>query len=265
MLKNAWNLVLVNPMFNLLVVLYLLTGNSMGWAIILLTLVIRTILVPFSIPSLKSMKKQREIQPQIKKLQEKYKHNKEELAKKQMELFKKHGINPASGCLTQISTIVVIIALYNVIRKFSAGAETISSLNSLIYFDNFKFALDAVINTKFLYLDLAQPDPYYVLPVLAGIFQFFSSKLMRVNVSVGEEKAKKTPDKKDDLAYNMQEQMLYLMPIMTVFIGAKLPAGATLYIVTTTIFSLAQNYVVQNFDDVKEFLGIKKSDAKKDN
>lgn len=264
MLKNVWNTALVNPMFNLLVALYLLTGNNMGWAIILLTLVIRAILVPFSIPSLKSMKKQREIQPQIKKLKEKYKHSKEELAKKQMELFKEHGINPASGCLTQISTIVVIVALYNVIRKFSGGVDAVASLNGLIYFDNFKFVADAVINTNFLYLDLAKPDPYYILPVLAGIFQFFSSKLMKVNVSVGEEKAKETPDKKDDLAYNMQEQMLYLMPIMTVFIGAKLPAGATLYIVTTTIFSLVQNYVVQNFDDIKRFLGIKK-DGKKDN
>jgi len=163
-----------------------------------------------------------------------------------MELFKKHGLNPASGCLSQVWMIVILIALYNVINTFAIGVTT-QHINDLLYFGFLKLDLKETVNTTFFYLNLAKPDPFYILAVLSGIFQFFSSKMMAPYVEAGESAALKTKDKSDDIAYNMQEQMLYLMPLMTVIIGLKLPAGAVLYILVTTIFSLVQQYFVSGW------------------
>jgi len=242
MLSGLWNALLVNPIFNILTAVYQLTG-SLGVSIILLTILIRIILLPVMLPSIKTMQKQRDIQPELDKLKKKYKYDQKKLAAMQMELFKKHGVNPASGCLTQIVMITVLIALYNVIIKFSDGFDVVE-VNKLLYFNFLRFNISETIKTTFLYFDLAKPDPLYIIPILGGIFQFLSSKVMQPYSEVGSKAAEKTPDKKDDVAYNMQTQMLYLLPIMTVIIGIKLPAGAALYILITTIFSLVQYYFV---------------------
>lgn len=252
MIIDVWRAILVTPLFNVLVLLFQFTG-SLGISIILLTLLIRVLLIPVILPSMKNMKKQRDLQPELDKLKKKYKHDKKKMAEKQMELFQKHGLNPATGCLTQISMIIVLIALFSVIRNFSGGLS-ISEINELIYWNSLKFEASAAINTAFLYLDLTKPDTYYVLPILAGIFQFISSKMMQPFTEAGEKAAKKTPDRSDDIAYNVQGQMLYMMPIMTVIIGLKLPSGAVLYILVTTIFMVVQQYFISGLGGLKPLL-----------
>lgn len=239
MLSSIWNTLLVNPLLNILIVFYQLTG-SLGVGIILLTVLVRLILVPVVIPSMRNMQKQKELQPELDKIRKKYKDDKKKQAEAQMALFKEHGLNPTSGCLTQLPMFIVLIAVYNVIRTISMAPD-VEALNQLIYFNNFKLMADG-IHTHFLYMDLAQPDPYYILGVLAGILQFLTSKLTFGFTKKAEDVAKKTPEKSDDIMYNMQEQMLYIMPIMTVVIGLTLPAGVVLYIVVTTLFSLVQTY-----------------------
>ena len=103
-------------------------------------------------------------------------------------------------------------------------------------------------------MNLSKPDPFFVLAVLSGLFQLVQSKMTMPYVEAGEKAAKKTPDKKDDIAYNMQEQMLYTMPIMNVVIGITLPAGVVLYILTTTVFSLVQTYFVSGWGGMKSWL-----------
>jgi len=253
MLSVIWNTILVNPILNVLVFLYSLTGQNMALAIVFLTLLIRALLLPIVIPSLKTMQKQRDLQPELTKLKKKYKYDKKKMAEAQMKLFKEHGLNPASGCISQIAMIIVLIALYNVIRTFSVDVD-INTLNDLIYFASQRFAEGASIDTSFWYMDLGNKDPYFVLPVLAGVFQLLTSKMMQPYVEQGEKAARQTPDKSDDLAYNMQEQMLYLMPLMMVIIGATLPSGAALYILVTTIFSMTQQYFVSGWGGLKPWL-----------
>jgi len=252
MLSEIWNLILINPILNVLVGFYQLTGN-LGFSIVLLTILIRTILIPAMLPSMKTMQKQRELQPELDKIRKKFKHDKKKQAEMQMELFKKHGLNPASGCLTQIAMIVVLIALYGVIRRFTGGTN-IEEINSHLYFSFLNLDLVEQIQIRFLWLDLTKPDPYYVLAVLSGVFQLFQSKMTQPYVETGEKAAQKTPDKKDDIAYNIQEQMLYTMPIMNFIIGVTLPAGVVLYILTTTIFSLVQTYFVSGLGGLKPWL-----------
>lgn len=242
MLGTLWNTALVNPILNTLVYIYQLVGN-LGVAIIILTVLIRIILIPVTIPSLKAIKKQRDLQPELDKLKKKFGHDKKKMAELQMELFNKHGINPASGCLTQIAMIVVLIALYGVIRMFSVNID-VNDINSRIYFVFMKLASLESISTSFLYLNLGKPDPFFVLAILSGVTQFIQSKMMMPYIDQAEKAAAITPDKKDDMAYNLQQQMLYTMPVMNFVIGITLPAGVVLYILTTTIFSLVQTYFV---------------------
>src|SRR3989344_5779968 len=251
-LSLVWNLILVNPMLNVLAGFYQLIG-SLGLSIILLTILIRTILIPVMLPSMKTMQKQRELQPELDKLKKKYKHDKKKQAEAQMELFKQHGLNPASGCLTQIVMIIVLIALYGVIRNFTGGAD-INEINTHLYFDFLSLDPAVQIPTRFLWLDLTKPDPYFILATLSGLFQLLQSKMTQPYVEEGEKAAQKTPDKKDDIAYNIQEQMLYTMPIMNFIIGVTLPAGVVLYILTTTIFSLVQTYFVSGLGGLKPWL-----------
>jgi YidC/Oxa1 family membrane protein insertase len=264
-MSELWNTILVNPIFNALVGVYQVTGD-LGASIILLTLVIRAILIPTVVPSLKAAKKQRELQPELDKIRKKYKHDKKKQAEMQMELFKQHGFNPASGCLTQIVMIIVLIALYGVIRRFT-GDTPISELNERIYFEFLRLDPQKQIDTNFLWLNLSRPDPYYILATASGFFSLLQSKMSQPYVEAGEKAAKKTPDKKDDIAYNIQEQMLYTMPVMSFIIGVTLPAGVVLYILTTTLFQLVQTYFVSGLGGLRPWLiklGIlKKDDSKK--
>ena len=150
-----------------------------------------------------------------------------------MELYKQHNINPAAGCLPQIAQIIVLISLYKVLMDF-IGQDVVNG-----------FAL----NLKFLWLDLSQPDPLYILPVLAGLFQLVFSIAMQsgLKTEVKAPKQKNKRQKEEDsleMAQTMQKQMLYTMPLMTTIIALKFPSGLALYWTISTIFSLVQQLIV---------------------
>lgn len=243
-----WDLLLVNPLLNSLMFFYHFFNSNMGVAIIALSVFIKLITTPFTQGSLKAIQKQRELMPHIEELKKKYGHNKEKLAAEQLKLYKEAGINPASGCLTQILPILVTIALFSVISGlYGDHARSIESLNAKLYFENLKVATNAVLNSKFLYMDLSKPDHLFILPVLSAVLQFLTSKLMMPKVDKAEKLARKTDDKKDDVMYNMQEQMLYTAPIIFLIVGVKLPSGVVLNILVTTLFSFLQQWYISKF------------------
>lgn len=209
---------------------------------------------------MEAAKKQRDLMPEIEKLKKKHKNNQQKLAEAQMKLFQDHGINPASGCAMQIPTILIFAALFRVFRLFS-GEIDIVALNQLIYFDFLKFGVSEMIHTHFLIWDMSVPDAIYVLPVLAGITQFVYSKMMMPYSEIGEAAAKKTPEKSDDLAYNMQSNMMIMLPLMTVIIGLQLPSGIVLYILISTVFSIVQQYFISGWGGLQPYfkkLGLQK-------
>lgn len=233
---------LIAPINTLLIFLYGLSGQNLGFAIILLTLIVRGVLVPVTIPSLKSAKKLQELKPHLDKLKEKHK-DKQKLQLATLELYKQHGINPAAGCLPQIAQLLVLIALYQVFINFINGGQFNGQS----------------LNLSFLWLNLGKPDPYYILPILAGFTQLIFSFMM----TSGLESHVKAPKNKDEkkkeednieMAQSMQQQMLYLMPAMTVIIALKFPSGLALYWVVTTLFSLVQQYVVSGLGGLKPVL-----------
>lgn len=245
MFEYIWNTFLYVPILNSLIILYHFLFENLGLAIIALTIIIKVVTYPLSKPMLEMAKKQKELQPKIDELKRKY-PQKEVQAQKQMELYKEHGVNPAAGCLPQIVQIIIIIALYRVFTNLlHANGVMISDINHMLYqFDFLKFADGAQLNTQFLFWNLAKPDPIYLIPVLAALAQFGLSKYTMKTTKKLEKVAEKTPDKSDDLMYNMQEQMTYMMPIMTLIIGVNLPAGLVFYWLISTVIALGQYFIV---------------------
>ena len=254
---NIWFSFLQQPITNGLIAFYHLFGN-MGWAIIGLTLAIRGLLIPLTLPGMKTAEKMKKLAPKIDKLKKKYKEDKQGFAKAQMDLYRQENINPASGCLPQIIQIIVLIALYQAFQTVLKpdGAEIISSLNEVLY-PALKLPLETSLQLKFAYLNLSQPDlfKFAELPSLPGLFlilaaasQFLSSKLMMPTAKKEEKVAKKTAGKTDDFAAAFQTQSLYLFPLMTILIGYTFPSGLVLYWMTFSLFTLIQQFLVKKFN-----------------
>lgn len=257
-----WHTLFYQPLVNALIFFYQFLGQNLGLAIIGLTLFIRGALTPLTLPSLRSAQKLRQLQPELEKLKKKHGKDRQQFAQKQLQFYKKHGVNPAAGCLPQIIQIVILIALFQAFNQvLRPNGDIIASLNEILY-QPLQLASDTFINSKFLYLDLTQPD-LFNLPELklgpltitkfpglfllaAAITQFLSSKMMLPATKASEAKAEKTKEQTDDMAAAMQKQMLYLMPVMTLFIGFRFPSGLVLYWLTFSIFMLVQQLWMKN-------------------
>jgi YidC/Oxa1 family membrane protein insertase len=215
--------------------------QNLGLTLVIFTILFRLFVLSFTYKSLKSMSKMREISGEIKVLQQKHKGDPKALNLAQLELYKKHNINPLSGCLPQILQICMLLLIYNVITK-------------LLHTDNLQ-------NSAFLWFDLASPDPLRIIPLLAVITQLFLSLM----VSPGAEqpdivpnnsknKAIKQLNQKEEqtanMAASMQKQMLFMMPILSGFIALTLPAGLGLYWVVSTIFSIFQQYFISGWGGI---------------
>jgi len=221
----------------------------MGLAIIAFSLFLRVVLSPLTKPYMESMKKMKELAPNLEKLKAKYSGDKVGLAKAQADFYKEKGVNPGAGCLPYLLQIVVLIAFFNVFtRTLSPDGDLASRFNELLY-TPLKFAEGVVVNTKFLYFDVTQPDVFRVaglpfpLPgpvlILAALVQFFSAKMMMPYVEAEKKIAKKTKGATDDLQVAMQSSTIYTFPLFTIIFGISFASGLALY---WLMFSLSQAY-----------------------
>lgn len=229
-----FNTYLYTPILNVLIFLYHLLGDSFGLAIVGLTVAIRAILIPLTAPAMRSQQKMMELTPKLAELKKKH-ADKLKLQQAQLALYKSHGVNPSAGCLPQIVQIIILIALYQVFNNFLQGG-TIDG---------------AAVNMSFIWLDLAKPDKFYVLPILAGLTQLIYSLMLRPGTEHPHlrEKLVSKPEVKMEknemsMAAEIQNQMLFMMPLMTLVISLRFPSGLSLYWVVMTVFSIAQQWFV---------------------
>jgi YidC/Oxa1 family membrane protein insertase len=263
-MMNLWNSLLFHPLLNTLVFLTKSTGN-LGLAIIVLTVGLRLIMTPLVLPSLKTSKKMQELSPELEELKKKFKDDKQGLITAQAELYKKHGLNPAAGCLPQIVQIVVLIALFNAFNTVLKPSEAgiVNQLNPVLYEGN-KLADDFQLSTHFLYMDLTKPDVFHIpgLPIplpglfliLSAVVQLLSSKMLMPVVKKQEKLALKTEEKSDDMMAQTQEQMLYMFPVMTIIFGFQFPAGLVLYWFVFSLVSSVQQYYAVGWGGLKPWL-----------
>lgn len=191
--------------------------NSGGLAIIAFTLIIKTLMLPLTIKSTKSSKAMQELQPKIKELQKKYGKDRQRISQETMALYQAHGVNPMAGCLPMFIQLPIFWGLYYAIRHVSEGNVE-------------------VFSNGFLWLhSLARADPYKILPILAGIFQFIQARMMRPAGQAGQA---------TDPQQKMMNQMMQYMPLMVVLFGWNFASGPVIYWVTQAFYSIVQQWLI---------------------
>lgn len=210
--EGIWNQYFVYPLSWLIIYFADLFNSSYayGLSIIVLTVIIRILLLPLNIKQLKSSKAMQDIQPELKKLQEKYSskdaQTQQKLQQETMALFQKHGVNPLAGCLPIFIQMPILIAMYHAIMR----TEEISG-------------------HQFLWFALDSPD--YILPIIAGITTFIQQRLMMS----GNTAAAQNPQ---------MVAMLYMMPIMIAVFAFFFPAALALYWVVGNFFMIFQTIFI---------------------
>ncbi|MCE3009398.1 MAG: membrane protein insertase YidC [Proteobacteria bacterium] len=178
--------------------------SNWGLAIIVLTILVRFIVLPFNIASYNSMKKMQKIQPMIQSLRERYKDDAQKLNTEMMSLMRENKVNPLGGCLPMLLQMPVFFALYQVLGQ-----------SIELYQAPFVFWIN----------DLSLKDPFYVLPVLMGLSMYVQQKI--------------TPTTMDP----MQAKILQFLPIVFALMMVALPSGLTLYIFISTLFGIIQQQI----------------------
>lgn len=265
---NIFDTLIVNPLLNILLVNYKFFSSlgvpyALGFAIIGLTVVIRILLYPLMSAQLRAAKKMQEVAPHLTKLKERYKNDAKGLQQETMKLYKEYGVNPAAGCLPILVQLPIIFGLYSVLNKIiHLGANTVSEVNRLAYFDPLK--LQNTWDIYFFGIPLAQ-NPSQLLsqygalillvPLLTGVFQFIQSKMMLPSALLKKEEeiAKKTPTKQDDFATTFQKQSLYIFPVMIGFLSYTFPIGLSLYWNTFTVFGIIQQYKISGLGGLQDW------------
>lgn len=221
------------PLFNLLVLIYnTMAAHDLGIAIIILTVLIRILLYPLSLKSIRAQKEMQDLQPKLEALKKQFGKERDKLAEATMKLYKEERVNPFSSCLPLLLQLPFFIALFQV---FSNGTkpESLSVLYSFV-------ANPGVLNQQGLWgaVNLGMPSP--LLALLAGAAQFWQGHMLVRRKPVIKSEASKD----EEFATIMNQQMTYVMPIVTVFIGWKFPAGLALYwFLTTLLLALQQWYI----------------------
>lgn len=207
-----WNQYFIYPLSWLITYFADLTGENFGLGIIIVTVIIRLVLLPLNIKQLRSSRAMQEIQPELKELQKKYSskdaNTQQKLQQETMQLFQRHGVNPLAGCLPIIVQMPILLAFYQAISR-----------------------TEAIKEHNFLWVQLGSPDPYFILPIVAGLATFLQQKLMMAGNTA--------------MAANPQmTMMLYIMPVMITVFALFLPSALALYWVVGNIFMVAQTLLI---------------------
>lgn len=231
--ETTWQTLIVWPLAKALILLNDFLESikfpyHWGFAIILFTLLVKLITLPLTISQIRGMQAQKDIQPKIQELQKKYKGDREKIAQEQMRLYQEAGVNPLSGCLPMLIQMPVLIGLYSSLVTIGHMLKNhpwfwIPDLSFPHYNEGTKW-LTASFNSG----DYVTIATYLILPILLVASQFWMQKTM-------------TPPTNDPQAKSMQQVSL-MMTFMFGFFTIQVPAGLTLYWVTSNLLQMLQQW-----------------------
>jgi YidC/Oxa1 family membrane protein insertase len=206
--KGFWNQFIVYPLSWLIKEVAHLLWGSYGLSIIVVTILIRLAILPLMIKQTRNAKATQALQPELQALKKKYSSKdqmtQQKMQQEQMALFQKHGVNPLAGCFPLLIQMPIIIGFYQAISRTRAIAQD-----------------------TFLWFDLGYKDPYYILPIIAGITTFIQQKMMMAG----------TENQNPQMAI-----MVWTMPVMIVIFAFNVPSALSLYWVVGNIFMIVQTY-----------------------
>ncbi len=264
----AW---ILNPIFQGLFILLVWIENvtgDIGLAIILMTLVVRSALIPLFRRQIVSTKRMQLIQPELKELQKRYKGDRARFSQAQMELYKERGVNPASGCLPILLQLPLLLIIYQVISQgltnpdptamltvFGHQVVDVQCVNGLGTpdYNPYMPCIDTTV-TWLGNMDVSKPQVLFALPLIGGfsILAFLSAALQLV-----QSRMTMPPS---DSAYQdqnskVQRQLVLFLPLISILYGGFLPAGLFIYWIVTTIFGIAQQYLIVGWGSMFPILG----------
>lgn len=200
--------------------------NSGGLAIIAFTVIVKTLLLPLTVQATRSSKAMQELQPKIKELQKKHGKDRQRLTQETMALYQQYHINPMAGCLPMLLQIPIFLGVYNAILHLSQQGG-------------------GVWDSPFLWIpDLSAPDPLHILPILAAVFQFVQTKMMR---PAGQGKI-------TDPQQAMMNQVMNFMPLTVILFGWSFAAGPVLYWATQSVYSVVQQWIITGWGSMKDWV-----------
>jgi YidC/Oxa1 family membrane protein insertase len=201
--------------------------GSAGLAIIIFTILIRTLILPVTIRSTKSMKSMQDVQPKIKELQKKYKGDRNRIQQETMALYSAYGVNPVAGCLPALLQLPIFFGVYRAIHQLSVTDS-------------------GIWHESFLWLpSLKDADPYHILPIAAGLFQLLQTWMARPAGQAG---------KASDPQQQMMNTMMNFMPITVVLFGWGFASGSVLYWVTQSIYGIVQQWFITGWGKVNDYV-----------
>ncbi|MFC2044159.1 YidC/Oxa1 family membrane protein insertase [Chloroflexota bacterium] len=229
---EIWDLIILSPLINILVMLSHYLSGNFGLAIVVLTIAIRVLMFPLSLRQLRVSKAMQSLQPKLAELQKKYAKDKQQLAREQMNLYRESGMNPIGCAGPMLIQFPIWIALYQaIIRVLAVAPEDFLNLSRHLY-SSWPLVFSSVpLESKFLWLDLAVPDEWFIMPILVGVTMWVQQKMTM-------------PPGADPRQQAQTRMMLWMMPLMFGFISLQFPSGLALYWVISNVVGVVMQYLV---------------------
>jgi YidC/Oxa1 family membrane protein insertase len=232
---NWWDLIIQQPLINVLIVMADSLGGSFGLAIIALTVIINIAMLPLTLQQLRSTKAMQDLQPRLAELQQKYGKDRQRMAQEQMKLYKESGVKPAGCAITMLIQMPVWIALYRaVMLTLAAAPEALLNLSGYLYSWPVVFSV-LPLSRDFLGMNLAQPNIF--LAILVGATMWLQQKMS-------------TTTSADPRQQQQTQMMLWLMPMMFTFLAISFPSGLALFWVTSSVVRIIIQYRVTGWGDL---------------
>lgn len=246
---------IIDILATILLLLYGLLGENVFMAIVAFTVLVRISLLPLTLRQQRSMKNMQELSPKLRELQKKYKDDRERLVQEQMALYRENGVNPMAGCWPLLIQLPIIFSLWRTIIAVLASTPRqlvelqdrilIGGLDNLVPLDN-----------TFLWLNLALPDPYYVLPVLVVVTSYLQQKMiMPIPTAKPAPRKPGEPPDPAEQAQQMTRQMTTFMPLFIGFVSLSYASGLSIYFVVSNVFGIIQ-YSAMGKADIRRVFGI---------
>jgi len=245
---NAWELIIQQPVINVLIMMSHYLAGNFGLAIIALTIVVNVCMFPLTLRQIKSSKAMQDLQPKIAELQKKYGKDKQKLAQEQMRMYKESGVKPAGCFITMIIQMPVWIALYqSIMLALAVAPEGLLNLSKYLY--QWPTVYSALpLSREFLMLDLAQPN--FILAILVGATMWMQQK-MSMTTSADAKQAQQS------------QMMLWMMPMMFALLALSFPSGLSLYWVANSVVRVVFQYRVTGWGGLRRRVPVATGDSER--
>ncbi len=245
---NPWELIIQQPVINVLIVMSHYLADNFGLAIIALTIIVNLLMLKLTLNQISSTKAMQDLQPRLAELQKKYGKDRQKLAQEQMRLYKESGVKPAGCAITLIIQMPVWIALYqSIMLTLAIAPEGLLNLSKYLY--SWPILYETLpLSRSFLGLDMAEPN--FILAILVGATMWLQQKMSMT-----------TPT--DPKQAQQSQMILWMMPMMFTLLALSFPSGLALFWVTSSVFRIILQYRISGWGGIRRGAGQEAEKEKK--